>query len=105
MKKGDIIVIFSVLAVAIIVFFAVFSSRFEKAGTVVVSKDNEIIFEGSLNQDKKLDIETNYLQIKDGKVKMIYANCKNQICVNHKQISQKGESIVCLPNKIIAEIK
>mgnify|MGYP003504268919 CR=1 FL=1 len=30
---------------------------------------------------------------------------KNQVCVNSGKISKKGESIVCLPNKVTVEIE
>ena len=42
--------------------------------------------------------------IKDGEVYMQEADCPNQICVHHAPISHKGETIVCLPNRIIIEI-
>ena len=42
----------------------------------------------------------NTVQIKNGKVKMIYADCKDKICKNHKEISKSNESIICLPNKV-----
>lgn len=44
------------------------------------------------------------LVIKDGKAYMLEADCPNQICVHHSAISHKGETIVCLPNRIIIEI-
>lgn len=31
---------------------------------------------------------------------MIYADCKDKICKNHKEISKSNESIICLPNKV-----
>jgi hypothetical protein len=33
------------------------------------------------------------------------ASCKNQVCVDHGAISLKGDSIVCLPNRVVVEIK
>lgn len=105
MKKGDIIIAFCVLFVAIVAFITVFFFPSKTAETVVVSKNNKIIYEVKLSEDREIDLGTNTLQIKDGKAKVIWADCKNQICVNHKEIFKKGESIVCLPNKIIVEIK
>ena len=32
------------------------------------------------------------------------ADCPDQICVRHKAISKSGESIVCLPHKVVVEI-
>ena len=35
---------------------------------------------------------------------MIEADCPDLICVHHKPISRQGESIVCLPHKVIVEV-
>ena len=43
--------------------------------------------------------------IQNGEVFMENSNCKNQICVKHKKISRSGESIICLPNKVIIQTK
>ena len=32
------------------------------------------------------------------------ANCRDLICVHHKAISGNGESIVCMPNRIVVEV-
>lgn len=45
------------------------------------------------------------LIIKEGEAYMQEADCPNQICVHHSPISHKGESIVCLPNRVIIEIR
>lgn len=45
-----------------------------------------------------------YLVIDDGAAYMESADCPNQICVHHNPVSHKGETIVCLPNRIIVEI-
>ena len=61
-----------------------------------------------LDQDKKIDITRdghhNIVIIQDGAVHMDYSNCKNQICVHTGEISDKSETIVCLPNYVIVEI-
>ena len=31
-------------------------------------------------------------------------NCPDKICVNHAAISKKGETIVCLPHKVVVEV-
>ncbi|EHN58149.1 NusG domain II-containing protein [Oenococcus kitaharae] len=38
-------------------------------------------------------------------VRVIEANCPDQICVHHAPIDQAGQSIVCLPHKLIIEVK
>lgn len=104
MKKGDIIIVFSVILAAVICFlgFAVFG---EKGSKVTISQNNTVIYEGTVMQEKTVELETNTVEINNGKIKMVHANCKNQVCVNHKEISKKGESIICLPNKVMVEIE
>ena len=46
----------------------------------------------------------NIVQINDGQVSMIEADCHNQVCVNHKPITKSNESIICLPHKVVVEI-
>ncbi len=104
MKKGDIIIISAVLILAVIIALFYFFSR-DNGITVMVSKDNEVIYSVPLNEDTVIDIETNIITIKDGKVFVSEAKCKNQICVKHKPITEKGEVIACLPNKVIIEIE
>ena len=70
-----------------------------------IKKNNEILYELPLNKDKTVDLKGNILVIKDGKAFIESADCKNQICVNHKPISKTGETIVCLPHKVLVEIK
>ena len=66
----------------------------------------------SLSEDRTVEIVqntsagtfTNVLVIKDGECFMKSASCRNQICVDHGPISGRGQVIVCLPNKVVAEI-
>ncbi len=47
----------------------------------------------------------NVVEIKDGTVSVTEASCKNQVCVRHGAISRSGESIVCLPNRLVVRIE
>lgn len=103
MKKGDIVIICSVVATFVlsIVLLVSFSRR---GSTVTVKLNNEIIYSKSIDKNQIIKTDTNTIVIKDGVVYMSDATCKNKICVNTGKISKKGESIVCLPNKTIVEI-
>ena len=35
---------------------------------------------------------------------MTSADCPDHLCVKQKAISKEGESIICLPNKVIVEV-
>ena len=47
----------------------------------------------------------NVVSIKDGRVSVSKASCKNQVCVRHGSISMPGETIVCLPNRLVVSIE
>ena len=104
MKKGDFIAIGIVLIAAALIFLSIhlFSSP---SVTVKITEDNEVVYEGKLSTDKKITLKNNTVVIENGEVFMEKSNCKNQICVKHKKIKRSGESIICLPNKVIVETK
>jgi len=69
-----------------------------------VYKNNELIKVLDLNSDTDFVIdEHNSIRIKDGKVSMMKSDCPDQLCV--KQGSTDKIPIICVPNKIIIEIK
>jgi len=104
MKKGDVVLIISVLLVALCSFIAIFFVK-KEGKTIVVKENNKIVYEGSIIEDKTINLDGNTVVIEKSAVYMKNATCKNQICVHHKKISSKGETIVCLPHKVIVEIK
>ena len=104
LKKGDIVIIITVLAL-IIASSALLLFGKGEGKTVTVKENNETVYKGSLYENKVIELKGNTVEIKDGAVTVIKADCKNQICVNHKPISKKGESIICLPNKVLAEVE
>lgn len=103
MKKADIIALLAVIALSAALFFILPFSR-GSGKTVTVSQNNEAVYCGDLSQDKTVELEGNTVVINGGLVYMEKASCKNQICVHHKKISKAGESVVCLPNRVIIEI-
>lgn len=46
----------------------------------------------------------NLLAVTEGSIMMEAADCKDQICVRHIPIRNAGESIICLPNKLVIEV-
>lgn len=104
LKKGDIIIIISVLALIIASSALLFFGK-DGGKTVTVKENKEVVYKGSLYENKVIELKGNTVEIKDGAVTVTNADCKNRICVNHTAITEKGESIICLPNKVIAEIE
>lgn len=81
----------------------------KKGGTVEVYVDGKLTYSYSLDKNCTFEVDCdngkNVVEIKDGKVSVIDADCNNRACVKSKAISKKGEQIVCLPHKLIVVIK
>lgn len=105
MRKNDWIFIAAVLTVAIAWLGIHFFQPSQDRGTVVVSIDGEEYGSWLLSEDCTVEIEgTNRLLIKDGQADMTWADCPDQLCVHQKAITREGESIICLPNKVVISI-
>lgn len=107
MKKLDWIIIGSVLIIAVGILLI--RSLGKRAGDMaVVTLNGTVILEQTLSEEAVIPIRTeegyNILQIADGGAKIIEADCRDLICVNHIKVSKKGESIVCLPHQLVVEI-
>ena len=99
-KKNDLILVLLVFAAG-----HLFTSQ-KSAGVVEIQIDGKVVETLDLQKEHAFKINggTNTVQIENGKVKMAAANCPDQICVHQKAISRNGESIICLPNKIVLKI-
>ncbi|WP_300382559.1 NusG domain II-containing protein [Clostridium sp.] len=53
----------------------------------------------------KTDDGINIIKIKDNKIGIIEADCPDNVCMNPEYIENAGQSLVCLPHKLMIEIK
>ena len=101
-----LIVVLLVLGGALASFLSV--TR-QSGGYVAVQADGELLMELPLDQDTELVLgeggHTNTLIIEDGTAQVIEASCPDQICVRQGGIRYAGESIVCLPHKLVVTIE
>lgn len=105
MKKNDWILIAAVFVAAGIFFGMHLLTPGVKGGVAEVTIDGVLYGTYALDENQTVTIrDTNRLEIGEGKAKMVWADCPDQICVNQKAISKEGESIICLPNKIVVSI-
>ncbi|MBQ8432805.1 MAG: NusG domain II-containing protein [Clostridia bacterium] len=106
--KNDIALIVALLALVLLATLALLLLRTE-GDRVVVTLDGQLWGEFSLQEDRTVEIRNgdgyNRLVIKDGKAYVQEANCPDGICSAHRPIGYGGESIICLPNKVVVEIR
>lgn len=48
--------------------------------------------------------DVNILVIKDGTAYVESADCRDGVCVSHPPVSKEGETVVCLPHRLIIRI-
>ncbi|MBQ4118757.1 MAG: NusG domain II-containing protein [Clostridia bacterium] len=104
---NDILLILGILSLALAIFL-VFKLNLKNGNLVKVTVDNQVKHCYNINKDTEVVINngknTNMLVIKNGTVYISEANCPDKICVAHRAISKIGETIVCLPHKLVVEI-
>lgn len=114
LKPGDIIII-AVLILASFIPLVVFSLQ-QETGTeapktsAVLRVDGTEIKSFDLSKDQTYkyiddDGDYNLIEVADGRIRIKDANCGDQICVRRGWASKKGETIVCLPHKLVIEIQ
>lgn len=108
MKKKDLILICSVLVLAAAFWLVpravgLFGNSKEQKLRITVSGEEYGTY--SLEEDQVIKVgDTNVCEIKDKKVSMLSADCPDQLCIHQRTIQLQGETIVCLPNKVVLEI-
>ena len=110
MKGNDI-----KLLAALLIFgmaLLVFNMTNEEPGAkvkVILGQDVYGVYE--LSEDREIAIgdagapAMNIISISNGSVKMKEANCPGGDCVMMRAIDKTGQSIVCLPNKVLISIE
>ncbi|MDO4289590.1 MAG: NusG domain II-containing protein [Eubacterium sp.] len=109
MKKNDLRLILAILIAALALFAAFFVLQGPHGKkSVRVSQEGRIVATYALDEDRTetftSDLGTNTLVISGGTASIVSADCDNQVCVNTAPISEIGETIACLPHKLIVEI-
>lgn len=104
LKRFDIILIISLLFVSLALFI-IFGLIKKQGNRVIIKQNNAVVYRGELSNNREISLKHNTVKIKNGEVFMQSADCKNQICVKTGKISKSGETIICLPNKVIVEIE
>lgn len=111
MKRNDWLLMGAVLLAAALWWgFTEWQSRSGAATQVLVWQDRQLIGTYPLNSPDTLDIPAdtdgghNLIRIENGTVRMVEADCPDQVCVHTQAIRGPGQSIVCLPNRIMVEV-
>ena len=102
--RNDILLI-GALLLAAAALIIVFQLAGKPGQTVVVTENGQEIARFSLSEDRTYPIPSekgeNILRIEHGAAWIESADCRDQICVKKGKIRKAGETIVCLPHRIV----
>ncbi|MDD3718882.1 MAG: NusG domain II-containing protein [Actinomycetota bacterium] len=107
---GDVVLVLAVVALSVFLI----SRGVAGAGAgphleVRVTAGGEEVLTRPLHEDSgELKVTgfagTSYLEISGGRVRMVDSACPDKLCVKSGWVSSPGESIVCLPNRVVIEV-
>lgn len=106
-KKTDLIIISAVILLAL--FFLLFSNiTTSENSQYTIYVENQLYQTGSLNEDAEIIVQSSSGEVtfvvENGEIYACCASCADGLCEKQGRISQNGSKIICLPNKIVAEI-
>ncbi len=104
MKSKDVrLLIF--ISVVVLSLLCVHIISGDKAGAVVrITEGGNIVGEYPLSEDRTISLSHNTVMIKDSSVCVSDADCPDKLCVKQGLITDAGEVIACLPNRVTVEI-
>ncbi|MCD7843297.1 MAG: NusG domain II-containing protein [Clostridiales bacterium] len=112
-KRYDLLLLAALVLVGLGLTAFVLLSRMNSAScglTVTIRQDNEVVATLPLDEDATYAVQgedggtTNLVVIEDSTVYMEEADCPDQLCVKQGKIRYAGDSLICLPNRVVVEI-
>ncbi len=108
--KRDVILIAALLLICIAAFLIINFVVKKDGITAVVKVDGNIVYMLPLDKNASVTVEgyqggSNTVVIENGTVYMKDADCPDKLCEKTGKISKNGETIVCLPHRVVVEIQ
>lgn len=75
---------------------------------VMVEIGGNVVYKGEVSENRKVTVTGKFgdvrIQIREGRVGVVSADCPNKVCVRTGWRSLAGESIICVPNRVLVKI-
>ncbi len=108
--RNDVILAAVIVVIAVAVLLFINATKVQ-GNRVVVKIDGVETQSYSLSENAEFEIKTgkndeniNVVVIENGKVRVTQADCPDGICKDYRPISYVGQTIICLPHKVVIEI-
>lgn len=111
-KAGDIVLVVLVIFAAVISMFLVSRANAGEKGSLAIievnGKEAKRIALGDGQPDRTFRIKGmsgyNIVEVKDGRVRMLKADCRDRICLGVGWVEAPGRAIICLPHRVIVRV-
>ena len=105
MKKLDYLALALILLVGIGSSLVFTLGREPGSRALIVTREGEV----SLSQNRTIRMETgegyNLVEIMDGGIRVLEADCRDQLCVHQGEARDAGQTIVCLPHELVIRVQ
>lgn len=107
--KNDIILILALLLLALAAWGLLRLTR-HTGGEAVVTVDGALAATLPLSIEARLPVGEswgfcNVVEVSGGRVRVVEADCPDRLCVRQGWIRYDGESIVCLPHRLVVTVR
>lgn len=110
MTKADTNLLIALILISISAYVMIqyMAAPLTAEGQVIIKAGGQVVQEIALSADtpdQRINIhgktDNAVIEIKEGRVRMVEANCPDQVCAKQGWIDRPGQSIVCVPNELV----
>ena len=107
-SKREIIIISIILIISLLGY--VFVNTREQGSIAIIEVSQKLYGSYDLSIDQNIAVNDSEglvlikCEIKDKKIYVVSSTCPDKICINQGTIGSSGQTIVCLPNKIVIKV-
>lgn len=107
--KKDMILFMGIFLAAFLLWLIPFLLNKDTSAVVTVRQDGKEIGTYPLGEEQTISIPYgedgyNLLFISGGEASISDADCPDGLCVRQRAVSRNGESIICLPHKLVIQV-
>lgn len=107
-RKKDMILIAVIIVIAAVSALLVKFVQQDTGAAIQITIDGKIYGEYNLSENQSISIDEvlghNKLVIANSSAYMDEADCPDRYCMDYKPITNSGETIICLPHKLVVEV-
>ncbi|MBR3646479.1 MAG: NusG domain II-containing protein [Lachnospiraceae bacterium] len=106
-KKISIMELFIWIGVLAVAFILVYMNMSKDGKYVQIRVDGKVIATYSLDRNGTYPIVgsgKNVLVIEKGEAHIEEADCPDKLCIKQGKVRKVGQSLICLPNKVVVEV-